>query len=122
TVWERWDSKLPDGSVNEGGMTSFNHYALGSVADWLHRTVAGIAPAEPGYATILVAPVPGTGVEWCESTLDVPAGTIRVRWELDGGRLHLRAQLPSPGILRLPGADDEHVVAGLHERVIAWNA
>ncbi|EEU41623.1 uncharacterized protein NECHADRAFT_106550 [Fusarium vanettenii 77-13-4] len=33
TTWERWDSLLPDGSVNGCGMTSFNHYAFGSVAD-----------------------------------------------------------------------------------------
>ena len=39
---------LPDGSVNPGEMTSFNHYALGAVADWLHRTVAGLAPDAPG--------------------------------------------------------------------------
>ncbi|MCB0241082.1 MAG: alpha-L-rhamnosidase, partial [Anaerolineae bacterium] len=45
TIWERWDSMLPDGRVNPGKMTSFNHYALGAVADWLHRTVAGLAPA-----------------------------------------------------------------------------
>src|SRR5665648_1144760 len=38
TIWERWDSMLPDGSINPGEMTSFNHYALGAVADWLHRT------------------------------------------------------------------------------------
>ncbi|NLE17979.1 MAG: family 78 glycoside hydrolase catalytic domain, partial [Propioniciclava sp.] len=37
TIWERWDSLLPDGSVNPGGMTSFNHYAFGAVGDWLHR-------------------------------------------------------------------------------------
>ena len=49
TIWERWDSLRPDGSVNPGGMTSFNHYALGAVADWLHRRVAGLAPAAPGY-------------------------------------------------------------------------
>ena len=48
TVWERWDSMLPDGSINPGEMTSFNHYAYGAVADWLHRTVAGLAPAAPG--------------------------------------------------------------------------
>ena len=49
TIWERWDSMLPDGSINPGDMTSFNHYAFGSVADWLHRTVGGLAPAAPGY-------------------------------------------------------------------------
>ena len=37
TIWERWDSMLPDGSINPGQMTSFNHYALGAVADWMHR-------------------------------------------------------------------------------------
>ena len=41
TIWERWDSMLPDGSINPGDMTSFNHYAFGAVADWLHRTVGG---------------------------------------------------------------------------------
>ena len=53
TVWERWDSMLPDGTVNPGEMTSFNHYALGSVADWLHRVVAGISPLAPGYREVL---------------------------------------------------------------------
>ncbi len=43
TIWERWDSMLPDGTVNPGEMTSFNHYALGAVADLLHRVVAGLA-------------------------------------------------------------------------------
>lgn len=32
TIWEPWDSMLPDGTVNPGEMTSFNHYALGAVA------------------------------------------------------------------------------------------
>ena len=42
TMWERWDSVLPDGRVNATGMTSLNHYALGAVADWLHRVVGGL--------------------------------------------------------------------------------
>ena len=55
TIWERWDSMLPDGSINPGEMTSFNHYALGAVADWLHRSVAGLAPTAPGYREIHIA-------------------------------------------------------------------
>ena len=35
TIWERWNSMLPDGSINPGEMTSFNHYAFGAVADFL---------------------------------------------------------------------------------------
>ena len=56
TIWERWDSMLPDGTINPGQMTSFNHYALGAVADWMHRTIGGIAPLAPGYAEVLIAP------------------------------------------------------------------
>ncbi len=48
TIWERWDSMLPDGTINPGQMTSFNHYALGAVADWMHRVVAGLSPLERG--------------------------------------------------------------------------
>ena len=59
TIWERWDSMLPDGSINSGQMTSFNHYALGAVADWMHRTIGGIAPLEPGYAACSSHPGPG---------------------------------------------------------------
>lgn len=33
TTWERWDSLLPNGTVNPGQMTSFNHYAFGSVSN-----------------------------------------------------------------------------------------
>ncbi|EEA21078.1 hypothetical protein EYB25_008541 [Talaromyces marneffei] len=49
TVWERWDSMLPDGSINPGEMTSFNHYALGSIINWLHSTVAGVSPLSAGW-------------------------------------------------------------------------
>ena len=52
----------PDGTINPGEMTSFNHYALGAVGDWLHRVVAGLAPDAPGYARIRIAPHPLDGL------------------------------------------------------------
>ncbi|KAL4939198.1 hypothetical protein BDV06DRAFT_231155 [Aspergillus oleicola] len=52
TMWERWDSMLPDGSINPGEMTSFNHYAFGSIINWLHSTVAGVSPLSPGWKEI----------------------------------------------------------------------
>jgi alpha-L-rhamnosidase len=85
TIWERWDSMLPDGSINPGEMTSFNHYAYGAVADWLHRTVAGLAPAAPGYRALRVAPRPGPGITSAAATHDTPYGTAEVSWSLDGG-------------------------------------
>ncbi len=65
---------LPDGSINQGEMTSFNHYALGAVADWLHKVVGGIRPLEPGYAKVLYAPKPGHGIHWAKTSLVTPHG------------------------------------------------
>ncbi|ROV92744.1 hypothetical protein VMCG_09033 [Cytospora schulzeri] len=82
TVWERWDSMLPDGSINPGSMTSFNHYALGSVANFLHSVVGGISPLEPGWKTFRVSPKPGGDLEHCEVRYESPYGLIAVRWEM----------------------------------------
>ena len=46
----RVSDRQPDKTINPGQMTSFNHYAFGAVADWLHRVLAGLAPAEPRTA------------------------------------------------------------------------
>jgi alpha-L-rhamnosidase len=88
---------LPDGVVNPGDMTSFNHYALGAVADWLHRTVAGLAPAAPGYRRVAVRPRPGGGLAHAEAVHDSPYGRIRVAWRRAAGRLDLDVTLP-PGV------------------------
>jgi alpha-L-rhamnosidase len=71
---------LPDGSINPGQMTSSNHYALGAVADWLHRVVGGIEPVEPGHRTVRIAPRPGGTLTWAETSLESPHGRISVRW------------------------------------------
>ena len=117
TIWERWDSMLEDGSINPGEMTSFNHYALGAVADWMHRVVAGLAPAEPGYRTLEIAPQPLPGLDWASTRHETPYGTAEVDWRRDGDRIVVRALVPAStrAIVRLPGTEPFTVVAGRHE-------
>jgi len=116
TIWERWDSMLPDGTINPGEMTSFNHYALGAVADWLHRVVGGLAPLEPGYARVLVAPVPGGGLERVSTALETRHGRVAVTWRHADGELVLDVEVPAgvEAVVRLPGAPDAVVGAGEH--------
>ena len=111
TVWERWDSMLPDGTINPGEMTSFNHYALAAVVDWMHRTIGGIAPLEPGYARVRLAPRPGGGITWASTSLETPHGLVTSRWRLEDGVLTLDAVLPDgvTGIVSLPGQPDVEV-------------
>ncbi|WP_454129257.1 family 78 glycoside hydrolase catalytic domain [Microbacterium aurum] len=121
TVWERWDSLLPDGSVNPGTMTSFNHYALGAVADWLHRVVAGIAPAAPGYRTIRFAPRPGGGLTHASARHLTPYGEASIAWSLAGDELIVRMTVPVGATAVFDPADVEQRTAetlghGTHER------
>jgi alpha-L-rhamnosidase len=116
TVWERWDSMLPDGTINAGEMTSFNHYALGAVADWMHKVIGGIRPLAPGYAKVLIAPQPGEGIDWAKTSLKTPHGTVRVEWRLDGGALQIEATVPE-GVeadVELPGGARRSVGGGIH--------
>ncbi len=86
TVWERWDSLRADGSLNPGEMTSFNHYALGAVVDWVHRTLLGIAPGSPGYARVCLDPRPSAALAWAQGGLQTPHGWVALRWDrLDDG-------------------------------------
>ncbi|WP_432117519.1 family 78 glycoside hydrolase catalytic domain [Streptomyces sp. bgisy032] len=94
TVWERWDAMLPDGTVNPGEMTSFNHYALGAVADWLHRAVAGLGEAAPGWKRLRIAPVPGGTLTHAHAAHLTPYGRAEAGWERHGGTLTVTAVVP----------------------------
>ncbi|MFF4906262.1 alpha-L-rhamnosidase C-terminal domain-containing protein [Streptomyces sp. NPDC001260] len=116
TVWERWDSMLPDGSVNPGEMTSFNHYALGAVADWMHRTIAGLAPAAPGYRRLLIRPRPGGGLTWARAGHDTPYGRVETGWRVEGTSLAVDLLVP-PGVtalVDLPATPPTEVGPGQH--------
>jgi alpha-L-rhamnosidase len=74
---------LPSGSINDGQMTSFNHYALGSVCRFLHEVVGGLSPAQPGWSIANVAPRPGGTVRSAKTKFDSPAGPYDCEWALD---------------------------------------
>ena len=118
TIWERWDSMLPDGSINPGEMTSFNHYAFGAVADYLHRTVAGLAAGEPGYRSITVKPQPGRALTSAKARQVTPYGTAEVAWRREAGRFTLEVSVPqgTTAEVFLPGAEvPETVGPGQHQ-------
>ena len=108
TIWERWDSMLPNGDVNPGEMTSFNHYALGAVVDFMHRRIAGLAPAAPGYRAVAVEPRPGGGLTSATAVHESPHGRIEVGWRREGERFLLRVVLPPEVSARivLPGSGE----------------
>jgi len=121
TVWERWDAMLPDGAINPGQMNSFNHYALGAVADWLHRTVAGLAPAAPGYRELLIRPGATRHLTAASARHRTPYGDAEVAWQRSEGRLRLRVVVPvgATATVHVPGrSEPARVGHGTH----TWQA
>lgn len=116
TIWERWDSLRPDGTLNPGGMTSFNHYALGAVADWLHRVVGGLAPSQPGYRTLTFKPRPGAGITWANTRHKTPYGEAAISWRLTGEVLTADVTVPEgcQALVHLPDSPTVTVGPGQH--------
>jgi alpha-L-rhamnosidase len=116
TIWERWDSMLPDGRVNLGEMTSFNHYAFGAVADWLHRSVAGLTPTAPGYRRFTVQPVLGTGLTHAQARHDTPYGTAEIAWRIIDRDLEVSVAVPpnTTAEVWLPARGPLEVGSGSH--------
>ena len=113
---------LEDGSVNPGQMTSFNHYALGAVADWLHRVPGGITPVTPGYGRFRFAPDIRVGLEDAAIWHDSPHGRIEASWSADDEEVRLRLLVPPNAIAEavLPDGTREMVESGEHEwRVVS---
>ena len=116
TIWERWDGIKPDGSFQNRGMNSFNHYAYGAIGEWLYRVVAGIEidEANPGYKHIIIQPNPGGGLTYARARLESMYGPIESNWKLDGKTTTINVEIPpnTRATLRIPSANVEDLLEG----------
>lgn len=96
TVWERWDGYVEGRGFQDPGMNSFSHYAIGSVGEWMVRTIIGINPDEsrPGYKHFYVRPRPGGGLTWARGTHRSLYGPIECAWRKENGRLTIDLVVP----------------------------
>ena len=84
TVWERWNSLLGDGTISGIGMNSMNHYAYGSILEWIFRHAAGIntTDAAPGLRRVVFEPVLNWELRCVSASYDSPCGLYRCAWHL----------------------------------------
>jgi alpha-L-rhamnosidase len=116
TIWERWDGQKPDGSFQDVGMNSFNHYAYGAIGNWMYRVVAGIEidEAAPGYKHILIQPRPGGGLASAKASVESMYGLVASGWEIADGKMTVKIRVPAntTATVRLPNAKLEEVSEG----------
>lgn len=99
TVWEHWDGIMENGEFWSEDMNSFNHYAYGSVADWVYEKAAGICLQEeyPGFEKVVIRPMPDERLEWLEASIDTRSGKITSKWTHtpEGLRYEIRTEVPA---------------------------
>lgn len=112
TIWERWDTQKPDGTIIEG-MNSFNHYSYGAIGEWLYSHVAGLSidVENPGYKHILFHPHPGGGLTNAKVDFESMYGAVKSAWEIKGDKFIYEVSIPvnTTGTVTLPNAKGRNV-------------
>lgn len=87
TIWEHWDNIMENGEFWAPRMNSFNHYAFGSVIDWVYTSAAGIRTVEeyPGYAKVKIEPNPDERLDWLKAEVDTRNGRVSSQWKKQDG-------------------------------------
>ena len=96
TIWERWNSVLPDGMISDTGMNSLNHYTYGSIAEWMYRYMGGINSNEnaPAFKEFTIAPVVDNRFSYANVQHDAPYGLIKSDWKIEGETVTYRVTVP----------------------------
>jgi alpha-L-rhamnosidase len=98
TVWEHWDSIKPDGSFWSDQMNSFNHYAYGSIGNWMYKTITGLDmdPVSPAYKKIIIEPkFAGIELTYAKSFYNSMYGKIRSSWRLTQEEVEIEVEIPA---------------------------
>ncbi|PWV90996.1 alpha-L-rhamnosidase [Paenibacillus cellulosilyticus] len=120
TIWEHWDSIKPDGSFWDDNMNSFNHYAYGSIGDWLYRKVAGLDMDEtaPAYKRIRIRPALGMrGLRFASASFESMYGEIHSGWRMSNGQIEIVVRIPvnTRAEVLLPSASSADIRVNGHE-------
>lgn len=119
TIWERWNSILPDGRISDTGMNSLNHYSYGSIVEWMYRNAAGINPVEdaPGFRRFKLEPRPHYLLKSLKAEFLSPAGKIVSQWNIrEDGSVGFYFKIPFNTAAQLVLPDSEGTAAeGVHE-------
>ena len=118
TIWERWNSILPDGSISGTGMNSLNHYSYGSVVEFLYRYSAGIQPTAPGFRKAKIAPQPEIRLGHMACSFDSASGRYVSNWNIEeDGSLAFHIEIPfgCEAEVFLPEQESKLLTAGSYD-------
>ncbi len=119
TVWERWDSVMPDGTMNPKGMNSLNHYAYGAVKEWLYKDVCGISLNNESVAfkNVVLKPNPNVILKYAKCIFNSPCGKYEINWEITGQKVKYYIEIPfdCTALVKLPKQNMKELNSGRYE-------
>lgn len=76
-------------------MNSFNHYAFGSICEWMFENMAGIKETSPGFKTFLIQPEPmNVTINSLKASYRSVFGTITSAWQKKGDLITMTIEVP----------------------------
>ncbi len=116
TIWEHWDGIKEDGSFWDHCKNSFNHYAYGSVFEWVFGMSLGIQIKDDGagYKKISVTPHPDRRLGFAEGRIETRLGTLSMKWSYqpEGIRYDLTVPAGCEAEVNLPDGRSMTLTAG----------
>lgn len=105
TIWEHWDGVNDKGEFWSKDMNSFNHYAYGSVADWVYGVACGIKTVEekPGFEGIVIAPNPTKRLEHLSAKIETRQGLVSSAWYKEGNGFRYEITTPVKATVIIDG-------------------
>ena len=109
TMWEHWDGRNENGDFWSKAMNSFNHYAYGSVADWVYGVACGIntVKEKPGFEEILIAPHPTDKLDFLSASIETRHGLVSSKWYHDGDKIRYEIVTPVKATVIINGERHE---------------
>jgi len=98
---------------------SRDHHYWASISSWLYQGLAGIRPAAPGYADIIIRPAIPQALEQVSAWLDTVRGRIGSSWQRQPTHLQLDVTIPAGSRAEVwcPGRDASAIAA---PQVATW--
>jgi len=116
TVWEHWDSVDENGKMWSTDMNSFNHYAYGSVFDWVYGDMLGIKIDDDGaaYTKLTIAPLTDKRIGFAEGSIETRQGRVSSSWRYIGDKVRYEFEIPenTRATIKINGMPDRTVLGG----------
>ena len=81
-------------------MNSLNHYAYGSIVEWMYRDMCGLNPSSGsdnivGFCHARIAPKPDASLQWARARYRSAAGLYESGWHIDEtGQITIEIAIP----------------------------